>query len=156
MSGKGDANRRYRVHGDGLDSIRDGFAELAMPEHRRRDAFAIVNEVLRANEVVDFRWYKTEGKDELVCYWDEQPYNVLWVTASEVHIVSDTSRVRRPTRSVNWQKEDGAYVGWLLPGAERGTGGGPRNSEVETVLCPETYIRQPSGTICPHCDVVHC
>jgi hypothetical protein len=155
MSGKGNANRRYRVHGDGVDTIRNGFAELAMPEHRRPEALAIVREVLGANDAINFRWYKPDGTNELACYWGDHPYNVLWVTASEVHIPSDTSRVRRPKRSVDWQKEEGAYVGWLLPGAERGTGGGPRNSEVETVLCPDTYIRQPAGTLCPRCDVVH-
>jgi hypothetical protein len=126
-----------------------------MPEHRRAEAYRIVGEVLAANDVVDFRWYKTDGKSELVCYWDDQPANALWVTASEVHIPSDTARVMRPGRPVDWQKEDGAYVGWLLPGAERGTGGGRRESEVATALCPETFIRQPAGTLCPRCEVVH-
>ena len=84
-TGKGDANRRYAVHGDGLASIRDGFNELAMPEHRRAEAFSIVSEVLAANRVVDFRWYRTEVTNELACYWDDQPTNVLWVTPRPVN-----------------------------------------------------------------------
>lgn len=115
MMGKGDINRQYAVHGDDVESIREGFRELAMPEHRRADAFRIVGEVLAANQVVDFRWYKTDGTNELACYWDDQPVNTLWVTASEAHIPSDTTRVTRPDRPTDWQKEDGAYVGWLLP-----------------------------------------
>ena len=154
-TGKGDANRRYAVHGDGLASIRDGFNELAMPEHRRAEAFSIVSEVLAANRVVDFRWYRTEVTNELACYWDDQPTNVLWVTPSEVHIPAERGRVTRPPRPVNWEKEDGAYVGWRLPGAERGTGGGRRKPELATVLCPQTFIRQPAGSVCPDCDCVH-
>ena len=157
--GKGDINRQYAVHGDDLESVREGFRVLGMPEHRRAEAFQIVDEVLAANQVVDFRWYKTDGHNELACYWDDQPANTLWVTASKVHIPSDTASVTRPERPTDWQKEGqeeaGAYVGWLLPGAERGTGGGPRESEIATVLCPETYIRQPARTICPTCEVVH-
>ena len=153
--GKGDANKRYAVHGDGLDSIREGFDHLGMPDYRRGEAFRVVSEVLAANDVVDFRWYKTDGTNELACYWDDQPSNVLWVTSSEVHIPADRGRVQRPARAVNWQKEGGARVGWLLPGAERGTGGGRREPEAAAVLCPETFIRQPVGSVCPTCDVVH-
>ena len=108
MIGKGDVNRQYAVHGDDVDSIREGFRELGMPEHRRAEAFRIVGEVLAANQAVDFRWYKTDGTNELACYWGDQSANTLWVTASEAHIPSDTARVTRPGRPTDWQKEDGA------------------------------------------------
>ena len=115
--GKGDANRRYAIHGDGLASIRAGLNVLAMPQHRRAEAFSIVSEVLGANRVVEFRWYKTDGHNELACYWDDQPTNVLWVTPRKVHIPAARGNVTRPTRPVTWEKDDGEYVGWLLPEA---------------------------------------
>lgn len=51
------------------------------------------------------------------CDWGDQPTNVLWVTSGEVRTPADRRRVTRPARPVNWEKENGAYVGWLLPGA---------------------------------------
>lgn len=152
MSGKGDKYLDYEVHGEGIDSIRSGFDELGMPPERRDEAFQIVREVLSANQVQTFRWYKTPGTNELACYWDDAPVNMLWVTVGEVHIDVSTPR---PARSITWQKQGGQYVGWLLPGADAGTGGGTKKTEVATVLCPETFIRNPVGTVCPTCEVVH-
>lgn len=105
--------------------------------------------------VVNFRWYKSDGANELACYWDDQPTNVLWVAPGDVHVPADRIRVTRPTRSLNWEKDNGAHVGWLLPGAERGTGGGRRQPDVATVRCPERFIHQPAGSICPDCDYIH-
>lgn len=51
MNGKGHVNKRYRVHGDGVDSLWTGFDKIAMPEHRRGEALAIVREVVEANDV---------------------------------------------------------------------------------------------------------
>jgi hypothetical protein len=65
--GKGDQHRRYAIHGDGIDSIRAGFDEIAMPSERRNEAVKIISEVLDANDVQEFRWYKTPGTDELCC-----------------------------------------------------------------------------------------
>lgn len=53
---------------------------------------------------------------------------MLWVTSAEVHVVSDEDRVALPDRPLTWQKENGAYVGWLLPGAVAGTGKGRRET----------------------------
>jgi hypothetical protein len=156
VNGKGDANKRYRVHGDGVDSLRAGFHEIGMPENRRGEARAIVREVVEANDVREFRWYKTEGKDELCCYWDDHAANVLWITPNNVHIKADTSLVRRPQRTATWREDrDGGGVGWLLPGADRGAGGGRLRPKAADVRCPVTYIWQPAGTVCSSCDVVH-
>lgn len=152
---KGDTNLRYEVHGVGLDSIRDGFRELTMPDHRRGEAFRIVAEILDVNNVVDFRWYKPPGTDELSCYWDGLEANALWITASDVHVVNDIGRVVRPARPTTWQKKGGAYVGWLLPGAEPGAGGGKRKGDVARVMCPVSFIYVPAGSICSDCEVVH-
>src|SRR5262245_20154657 len=112
--GKGDTNLGYDVHGVGHESIAAGFRGLARPERRIPEAFKIVEEVLVANGVVDFRWYKPRATDELCCYWDDHDTNVLWITASAVFVVNDVARVARPTRPTTWQKEAGTYVGWLL------------------------------------------
>jgi hypothetical protein len=149
---KGDAYTCYSVHGDSIDSLAEGFIALGMPASRRSAASQIVREVLKVNNVTVFRWYKTEGTNELSCYWDDAKVNMLWVTSTDVHIERDT---RRPERAHDWDKQDGKYIGWLLPGAERGTGGGRRASEVATVLCPESFIRQPLGSTCPTCDAIH-
>lgn len=155
MVGKGDANQSYRVHGDDVDSLWTGFDEIAMPEHRRDEALAIVREVVEVNDAQDFRWYKTEGKDELCCYWDDLAVNVLWITANNVHIKADVSLVRRPLRTTDWSEHDGSGVGWLLPGADRGTGGGRQRPKVVEVRCPVTYLLHPAGTVCPDCDITH-
>lgn len=156
MRGKGDANRRYRVHGDGVGSLVAGFDEIGMPPHRRVEALAIVRELVDANDVREFRWYKTEGKDELCCYWDDHQVNLLWITANNVHVTADTLLVRRPQRATTWREgRDGGGVGWLLPGAVRGAGGGRPRPEASGLRCPVTYLWQPAGTVCPSCEVVH-
>jgi hypothetical protein len=149
---KGDAYRRYPIHGNTVESLTEGFDALCMPESRRSQAMQIVREVLKANGVSVFRWYKTERTNELACYWDDADVNKLWITPTEVHV---ECRTPRPERALTWDKEGGKYVGWLLPGAERGTGGGARTVEMPTVLCPETFLRQPAGSICPTCEVSH-
>ena len=155
MNGKGDANKRYRVHGDGVDSLSTGFHEIAMPEHRRGEALAIVREVVETNDVREFRWYRYEDKDELCCYWDDHAANVLWITANNVHVKADTSLVRRPQRTTTWRDRDGGCVGWLLAGADRGAGGGRQRPKAAEVLCPVTYLLHPAGSVCPDCDVAH-
>lgn len=155
VNGKGDANKRYRVHGDGVESLWTGFEEIGMPEHRRSAALAMVREVVDANNVREFRWYKTEGKDELCCYWDDLALNVLWISANNVHFKADESLVRRSPRTTDWVEHDGSAVGWLLPGGERGAGGGRQRPKVAEVRCPETYMLHPAGTVCPDCDIEH-
>ncbi len=152
MRGKGSTYRNYPIHGDSLASIREGFAELAMPRERWDEAYKLLSEVLETNQVSVFRWYKTAGTNELSCYWDDASVNMVWVTAGDVHIAADTPRPSRPT---TWQKAGGSYVGWLLPGAHAGTGGGLREPEIAGVLCPETFVRNPLGTLCPTCEVIH-
>lgn len=156
MNGKGEANKRYRVHGDGFNSLTAGFQEIGMPEVRRGEALAIVREVAEANDVREFRWCKTEGKDELCCYWDNHEVNVLWITATNVHIRADISLVGRPQRTTTWREDrDGGGVGWLLPGADRGAGGGRQRPKAAELRCPVTYLWQPAGAVCPSCDTVH-
>jgi hypothetical protein len=152
MPPKGDAHRSYLVHGDGLDSISTGLIAIRMPEHRRHVALALTREVARVNHARHFRWYKTPGKDELCCWWDEHEANVLWVWQGNVHV--KPGAVTAPTRPTDWIGHDG-HVGWLLPGAQRGSGGGPRRAEPGQVVCPVTFIAHPVGTECPDCEVVH-
>jgi hypothetical protein len=152
VGAKGEHHKTYAIHGDGIDSIRAGFDKLAMSAERRNEAIKIIREVLDANHVRVFRWYKTPGTNELSCYWDDADVNMLWVTPGDVHIEASTSR---PARSPNWQKQNGKYIGWLLPGANAGTGGGVKEAEVATVLCPETFLHIPVGSVCPTCEIVH-
>lgn len=152
MTGKGERHKSYALHGDGLESIHAGFDDIGMPGERRGEAMKIISEVLDANGVQDFRWYKPPATDELACYWDSAAINMLWVTAGEVHVDVTTSR---PPRPLTWQKQDGKYVGWLLPGAVPGAGGAAKQPTTPTVLCPETFIHNPAGTICPTCDIIH-
>ncbi len=154
MTPKGDAYRSYEVHGDSVETIRQGFEAIGMLGHRQAEAEANVREVVTANEVVDFRWYLPPGTPEVCCYWDEQEKNVLWVNSATVSILAEEEIVR-PARSLTWSKQRGAIVGWLLPGAESGRGGGPRQSPVADVACPVTFIRQPAGQPCPECEVIH-
>lgn len=116
-TGNDDRNQGYPYWGDGLKSLHEGFVAMSMPEHRHVEALNVVGEVLRANTaaVDDFRWYKLDSKNELVCYWVGQPTNVLWVTTIKVHI--DLEKVTQPDEPATWDKKDGRYVGWKLPGA---------------------------------------
>ena len=154
VAGKDDTYRSYEVHGDSVESLRNGFEAIGMPAHRQAEAQAIVREVLQANQVVNFRWYVPPATREVCCYWDTQKKNVLWVNAATVSILAE-EEIDRPTRALTWSKQDGLIVGWLLPGAESGRGGGPRQSPIAEVTCPVTFIRQPAGRPCPDCEVVH-
>ncbi len=154
MASKGNRNHKYTVHGDGIDTLRQGLIALDMPTSRQAEALAIVRDVFEANSVTDFRWYKPAITNELACYWDDAEQNLLWVTVSEVHVFADETLVKHPQRPVNWQKEEGVYVGWMLPGALAGTGGGARKTEAPYSLCP-TGIRRAVGELCPDCEIVH-
>ncbi|MGH9211710.1 MAG: hypothetical protein ACRD2C_13650 [Acidimicrobiales bacterium] len=155
-TGKGNTNTRYKVHGDGVASLTvSGFDVLAMPEHRRAEATAIVKEIIETNEIRDFKWYRTGGKDELCCYWGDHPMNTMWVTANNVHVLADTSLVRRPpSRRITWKDQQGVCIGWLLPGADQGSGGARRNARMDEIVCPETFLRQPAGSVCEECEIV--
>lgn len=153
--GKGDVYKGYRIHGDSVDSLRAGFDAIAMPENRRGEALAIVGEIFDANDVREFRWYMTEGKPELCCYWDDLVMNALWITASNVHMLADAPAVRRPPRATTWEDEKSFCVGWTLPGADRTAGGGRHGPKAANVRCPATFLWQPVGTVCPDCEVVH-
>ena len=152
MASKGDRHIGYAVNGNGVGSLPDGFARLAMPAHRHREALAIVREVIKANGASVFRWYMPPATPEICCYWDDADINQLWITSSEVHVAEGTPR---PDSRVTWRKQGGAYVGWLLPGAESGSGGGAPRAKVAETRCPDTFIFHPSGSPCPNCDVVH-
>lgn len=155
MAGKRDQNQRYEVHGDSIASLSRACAEIGMPEYRRSTAVEIVREVLAANGGVDFYWYVPPATDEVCCYWDDAEQNELWINPGEIHISSDEARTKRPERQLTYSKQDGAYVGWLLPGGQMGSGGGQERAKVATVLCPETYVHVPAGQPCSHCEVVH-
>ena len=150
---KGDIHLTYRVHGSGLSSLVEGFSHIGMPEHRRKEATAIISEILDANGVGVFRWYKTDSLNELCCYWDDAAANMMWVGPGQIHIKSTTPR---PSRAITWTKAGGNEVGWLLPGAVAGSGGGPATTVVASkVLCPDSGVLIPVGTLCPYCDEAH-
>ncbi len=157
MSGPGGAerHRRYKLHGEGFDSLSTGFNALVMPEARRTTAVAIVHEVLEANGALLLKWYMTPGTPEVACFWDDETQNTLWITAGHVHVAAESTTVIRSARPVNWEKADGRYVGWLLPGAAAGDGGGKRACQVATVLCPEAFVMVPAGIVCDYCGVDH-
>lgn len=152
MASKGDIHRQYQVHGDGVETLHRGLSAIGMPEMRRRAALSWVNEVAAVNGAQVFRWYKTDGKDELCCWWDELAFNAMWVWTNHVHV--KTGAVTLPDRPTDWVGDDG-NVGWLLPGALAGNGGSPRESHVPTTICPVEFITQPVGSECPYCEVVH-
>lgn len=148
------ANEDYDIHGNGVRSLIDGFEALRMPESRRAAVLDLVRAVVDVNQATGFRWYKTDGTDELACYWDGAHRNTLWITRSEIHMRKDEDVAKRPPIPTTWQKDGGHFVGWLLPGAVRGAGGGPRRYEPKTVLCPNCFINIPAGTECPDCGFV--
>lgn len=155
MAPKGDKHLEYSVHGTGLASLHDGFDAIKMPAHRSGDALAIAGEVLTANKANTFRWYLVESTQELCCWWDDHEHNVMWIRSHEVHIPADESVVARPARAITYQRSDGDYVGWLLPGGEMGTGGGPQTQAARFVMCPREFMEVPAGSECPWCEEVH-
>lgn len=154
MVGKRAGNERYDIHGSDVESLRQGFTELGVPEHRRATALELVREVLEANGARDFYWYKPPATAELCGYWDDADQNLVWVTTAAVAVINGPI-IALPPRPLTYKKAEGDYVGWVLPGADPGTGGGRRSPEVPTVRCPQTFLRQPVGSLCPECDVVH-
>ena len=152
MAPKADKHLQYAVHGDGLGSLRGGLIAIRMPEMRRAAAIEIVRHVTESNNARAFRWYKTDGKDELCCWWDNHESNVMWIWQNHVHL--KTEAVSLPPRPTTWVGEDG-HVGWLLPGGLSGTGGHIRESRPPTTICPVTFIQQPAGSECPNCEVPH-
>lgn len=151
---RADRYLNYKIHGEGISSLPAGLSHLVMVTARQQAAQSLAAEVLACNDGDDFVWYKTKSTPELACYWDGAPTNLLWITNSEVHVKADGPVVllNRPT---TWSKQEGEYVGWLLPGAEAGSGGGPKRTELPEVLCPATSLRQRAGIICPDCEIVH-
>jgi len=154
MAGKRTTNQRYAIHGQDVDSLRRGFVELGMPEHRQEPALEMVRDVLAVNSAKEFFWYMPPVTIEICCYWDGANRNLLWITSAVVQILNDPE-VARPSRVVDYRKADGDTVGWLLPGSEGGGGGGPKKSKIKQVRCPEYFTLQPAGARCPDCDVVH-
>ena len=154
MTARADRYTGYDVHGSGVGSLQSGFAELTMPATRQRAAVEIVTELLTVNSAEDFVWYLPPATPELSCYWGGAATNLAWITAGALHIKRDGPVVPL-TRPFTYQKADGDYAGWLLPGAEPGSGGGPKRREVATVVCPATSLRQPAGQICPDCEILH-
>lgn len=154
MTPKRDANKTYKVHGDGIDSLRRGFDHIGMPSHRHAEAMRIVSEVIAANNATHFYWYAPPMTGEVCGYWDDAEVNQLWVQPSVVYVRRVTT-TRLPERALTHQKQDAEYVGWELPGATSGGGGGDRRAEVAEVLCPAQFIRVPAGVECSYCEVVH-
>jgi hypothetical protein len=144
---------KYEFEG-GLDTLRQGFEAIGMPRERWEDALAIVAEVLDANAAVDFSWYKPDRTGELACTWAGVGQNAMWVGPNNVHVAPATTHVVLPKRALNYSKENGV-VGWLLPGATTGSGGGRRAPATRWVRCPTTQEPQPAGSTCPDCMIVH-
>lgn len=143
----------HAVNGD-FEALREGFAAIGMPQERWAEASAIVREVLDANGASGFRWYKPDRTDELACTWVGVGQNALWIAGNNVHVSPATTGVTLPSRPLTYSKENGA-VGWLLPGASTGTGGGRRRPGVRWIACPVTQELQPAGSECPDCSTVH-
>lgn len=154
VAGGSERYKTYAVHGRGWGSVRAGLAELAMPSSQQQAAMELVSEIAALNGAVDFVWYMSPGTAEVKCYWDWAPTNLLWITTVGV-LVKRGGPVTPLARPCTYDKAEGDYLGWLLPGAEPGTGGGAKDGAVATVLCPVTYLRQPAGQTCPDCEVVH-
>lgn len=154
MVASGDRYQIYDVHGRGVDTVPTGCAALAMSDTRQRAVVEIVSELLVLNDAERFVWYLPPATPELSCYWGGAATNLLWITTGAVHIKRNGPVIQR-LRPFNYQKADGDHVGWLLPGAEAGTGGGPKRREVATVLCPASSLQQPAGQLCPDCEIVH-
>jgi hypothetical protein len=154
MAGSGDRYLSYDVHGSGVESLAEGLANLAMAPARQRAAKEIVGELLTLNSAERFVWYLPPATPEVCAYWNDAPTNLLWITNVGVHLKRD-GPVTPLARPITYEKQDGDYIGWLLPGAEAGTGGGARPSEITTVLCPVTSLRQPAGSLCPDCEIIH-
>lgn len=155
MAGKRDQNQKYKVHGEGISTLGRGFDEIGMPEYRRSTAVTIVQEVLAANDAIDFYWYVPPATEEVCCYWDDAEKNQLWINPGELHVEKDDLRITRPARPVTYSKQNNDYVGWLLPGSQGGTGGGPQKAKIASVLCPATFLHVPAGVPCAECDIVH-
>ena len=155
MSSKAQRNETYERHGAGVDTLSIGFDELVMPHERRSMAIDIVRELLAANGASVLKWYMTAKTPEIACYWDDHEQNLLWITNTELHVMADSAIAALPDRPLSWEKQGGRYVGWLLPGASSGTGGGKRNTAVATVLCPEQFVQVPADAACDYCEVFH-
>ena len=137
-----------------LEDLNNGFAAIDMPRERWTEAVAIVREVLKANDAVGFRWYKPDRTGELACTWAGVGQNALWIGPNNVHVAPASTGVVLPPRATTYSKQNGA-VGWLLPGAITGSGGGPRSPATKWIACPATQELQPAGTECPDCLTVH-
>jgi len=82
--------RSYDVFGADVESLREGFAHIHMPPERWDAAVGIVREVLVANDVSQFYWYKPPRTAQLCGYWDDAEVNMIWISPSEVHIQAQT------------------------------------------------------------------
>lgn len=149
-----DRYQTYDVHGQGLGTLSMGCAEIGMPDSRQRAAVEIVSELLKLNDADEFVWYVPPATPEVSCYWSGSSRLLLWISPVAVTIKRD-GPVSPLQRTPTYQKEDGKYLGWLLPGAEPGTGGGARRPDIATVICPVSFQRQPSGQLCPDCEIIH-
>lgn len=92
------------------------------------------------------------GFDELGMPDGRRVEALAMIAENEVHIAKVTPR---PSRTLTWNKQVGEYVGWLLPGAESGSGGGSKHTTTPKVLCPDSFLWHPAGTMCEHCEIVH-
>lgn len=144
----------YEIHGRGIDSLGLGFDALGMPAIRRPHAFTIVREILEANGQPDLLWYSIPSQTELCGYWAGLNKNVLWISASTIHILSHRS-VAKPPRPPEFFRPEGDLVGWWLPGAEASSGGGPASPRAAQVLCPAQFVMVPTGQECSYCELVH-
>jgi len=147
MAPKGNTYLDYEVHGDDVKSLRDGFAHIQMPPERWDAALEIVQEVLEANGVAKFCWYAPPTTAQICGYWDDAELNMIWISPSEVHINAQTPR---PQRAPTMHRAEGTEIGWLLPGATSGSGGGHRQHKKAAPLCPTCFI-DIVGSECSYC-----
>lgn len=150
MRAKGNTYRDYDIHGDDVESLRNGFAHIQMPAARWEAALEIVREVLTANDVARFYWYVPPTTAQICGYWDEAEVNMIWISPSEVHMNAQTPR---PQRAPTMERGEGAEIGWLLPGAKSGSGGGHKERKTTAPLCPTCFIKVAPGSECMFCGV---
>jgi hypothetical protein len=155
VAGTESRNQGYAVHGEDVASLVRGFNEIGMPEQRMAAALEIVREVTAVNAVSDFYWYCTPSTSEICCYWNDAEQNQMWINTTGVVLREDGSLAKLPERARDYFLRADRLAGWLLPGAEMGSGGGPPKRDIPPVNCPVTFFPMPAGSLCPDCEVVH-
>jgi hypothetical protein len=134
---KGEAYRRYELHGEGVESI--ALDAIGMPAFRQPAAIAAIKAIIAANDVRDLVWYKVPNTAEIAAYWEGCRTNKLWIEAGNVHVDPDVSFPLTVTGL-----KGGVQPMHHLPGVTPGSGGG-RSERIESPM-PCHVCFNPHGT----------